>query len=59
MSTLLLFAQAREAAGTNRLMLSGATVQDLLDQASLAQPRTCAGDSALQDLGQRRTGGCL
>jgi molybdopterin converting factor small subunit len=38
MATLLLFAQAREAAGTNRLSLSGATVQDLLTQAVDAHP---------------------
>lgn len=38
MATLLLFAQAREAAGTNRLSLSGATVQDLITQAAAAHP---------------------
>ena len=38
MATLLLFAQAREAAGTNRLSLSGATVQNLLTQAAEAHP---------------------
>ena len=38
MATLLLFAQAREAAGTGRLQLDGTTVQSLLDQASAMHP---------------------
>jgi sulfur-carrier protein len=35
MATLLLFASAREAAGTNRLVLEGGTVGDVLDAAVL------------------------
>lgn len=34
MATLRLFAQARESAGTNRVELPGATVGEVLDEAS-------------------------
>ena len=38
MATLLLFAQAREAAGTNRLRVTGSTVHDVLSEAVDAHP---------------------
>ncbi len=38
MPTLLLFAQAREAAGTNRLQVAGATVADVVASAVEHRP---------------------
>lgn len=38
MATLLFFAQAREAAGTNRMSVDGATVAEVLSSAVAAHP---------------------